>query len=245
MVAKFIGIVKQQLEYWKYQVAYFGPDHPRYRPAKIAKYEYLIRDFTELLAYLETQSAQEPVDNYRPPNLVERFQSDVVRPKTKLATIFAAPPPEAMSAVPDDLADLPPELLNELSESIKGEIDPLIAIINGRGGTATLDEILIDLWRKYKELGKRPIISNKLYRLSKRGLCWPLPGKKGVYTTTRPNVSGDDTSSSESDDGSDTGMSEPPSNKPETSAKPTRTASSKARRDLFASTAISSARVPQ
>ena len=30
------------------------------------------------------------------------------------------------------------ELLDELSESIKGETDPLIKIINGRGGTATL-----------------------------------------------------------------------------------------------------------
>ena len=63
MVQKFIGIVKQQLDYWKYQVANFGPDHPRYRPAKISKYEYLIRDFTELLEYLERQAAQEPVDN--------------------------------------------------------------------------------------------------------------------------------------------------------------------------------------
>ena len=87
----------------------------------------------------------------------------------------------------DDLSDLPPELLKELSESFKGETDPLIRIINDRGGTASLDEILVDLFRRYREIGKRPIISNKLYRFSKRGLCAPVPGKKGFYTTDPDN----------------------------------------------------------
>jgi len=188
MLEKFIGIVKQQLQYWQYQVATFGPEHPSYRPAKIAKYQYLIRDFTELLQYLEGQAARESVDNSPTTPPMERgFQGSIFRPKRRLAEALAAipEPPEAKS-VPDDLADLPPELLQELSENAKGETDPLIKIINARGGTATLDEILIDLWRKYKEVGKRAMISNKLYRLSRRGLCWPLPGKKGIYTTTKP-----------------------------------------------------------
>ena len=131
-------------------------------------------------------------------------------------------------------------MLSELSEGIKGETDQLIKIINGRGGIATLDEILIDLYRKYKEIGKRPIVSNKLYRLSRRGLCWPIPGKKGIYTTTKP-TGGNDTPPTEDDEGPGTETPETSSSKPEPAAK---SASSKARRELFASTAIPSGRVP-
>ena len=92
-------------------------------------------------------------------------------------TIIQTPPK-------DDLSDLPPELLAELSERVKSETDPIIKIINDRGGTATLDEILIDLYRKHGELAKRTITNNKLNRLSRRSMVWSVPGKKGVYSTT-------------------------------------------------------------
>lgn len=240
MLAKFIGIVKQQIEYWRYQVANFGPDHPRYRPAKIAKYEYLIRDFSELLAFLERQAAQEAVEN--PLSLQERATTFFVSPQQAAAGRQAPEVVKEVSAapsnIPDDLADLPVELLNELSESIKGETDQLIKIINDRGGTATLDEILIDLWRKYKEIGKRPIVSNRLYRLSRRGLCWPLPGRKGVYTTTKP-TSGNDTPQADDGDNGDVADTSQQSAPQPTRKEPF----FKARRDLFASTAIPRDRV--
>jgi hypothetical protein len=214
MVQKFSGIVKRQMDYWRYQVAHYGPDHPQYRPAKISKYEYLIQEFGELLRFLERLEQAEPVDNPVP----------AISARVPAATVMFPPPApsepqdeeeeedeeeedeeededddEAGDPTDDDLSDLPPELLKELSESFRGETDPLIKIIQGRGGTATLDEILIDLYRKYKDIGKRPIISNKLYRLSRRGLCWSVPGKKGTYTTTKPtdaaNAGGEDSSS--------------------------------------------------
>jgi hypothetical protein len=83
----------------------------------------------------------------------------------------------------DDLSDLPAELLKELSESFKGETNPIIKIINCRGGTASLDEILVDLYRRFGEIGRRQIIANKLYRLTQRNLCRAVPGRKGIYTT--------------------------------------------------------------
>ncbi len=92
---------------------------------------------------------------------------------------------------PDDLSDLPTELLNELSgRAVKGENDPLVQIIIDRGGTATIDEILIDLYRKHGQIGKRILVQNKLYRLSKHGAIWPTTGRKGVYTITPPEVPG-------------------------------------------------------
>lgn len=234
MVQKFSGIVKRQLDYWKYQVAHYGPDHPRFRPTKIAKYQHLINEFSALADYLDLLEQQESVDI---PAAPERAVDAYFRTKKGLVVVEAkVPSASAETGFPDDLADLPPELLNELSESIKGETDPLIKIINARGGTATLDEILIDLYRKYNEVGKRVIVSNKLYRLSKRGLCHALPGKKGVYTTKKP-MGGDDAPPSE-DDGTEP-QAEPFSTG--ASGAPTKSASkisSKARRDLFASTAI-------
>lgn len=138
----------------------------------------------------------------------------------------------------DDLADLPPELLAELSGGAKGESDPLIQIINKHGGTASLDQILINLYRDYGEVGKRTLVGNKLYRLGRRKLVWSVPGRKGIYTTTKP--AGAAASSEEDGDGSDVSESEPSARAP-TSSSPT----SKVRRDLFASTAIPSNRLPQ
>lgn len=89
----------------------------------------------------------------------------------------------------DDLSDLPPELLDQLSVGAKA--DQLVQIINKRGGTASLDEILIDLWRVHKKIGKRAVICNRLYRLGRRDLVWAVPSKKGVYTTTKPNRGAD------------------------------------------------------
>jgi hypothetical protein len=50
---------------------------------------------------------------------------------------------------------------------------------------------LLHLYRKYGQLGKRTFISNKLYRLSKRGLIWVLAGKKGIYFTNRRGIEND------------------------------------------------------
>jgi hypothetical protein len=81
-------------------------------------------------------------------------------------------------------------LIRELSENAKGAIDPLIEIIDGRGGTATLDEILIDLYRKFKKVGKRMVVAKRLLFLSRRGLCWPVPGAKDYFTTIEPDQVG-------------------------------------------------------
>jgi hypothetical protein len=77
-------------------------------------------------------------------------------------------------------------LLAELSEGAKVQVDPIIKAINDRGGTATLDQILIDLYRATGEVHKRTLVQNKMFRLSKREMCWPTPGRKGIYTTQKP-----------------------------------------------------------
>lgn len=185
MLQKFAPLVKRQLEYWQRQIDQYQPDHPRYRPAKVERYKHLVGDFSQLLDYLnKAEGTDLRVEAGRDTQPLEK-------PKPKRAVpppIVQAPATEAKppATVVDEFADLPDELLAELSEGAKAQVDPVIKVINERGGTATLDQILVDLYRATGEVNKRTIVQNKLFRLSKRDLCWSVPGKKGIYTTTKP-----------------------------------------------------------
>lgn len=91
------------------------------------------------------------------------------------------------SALPADLGnvhDLPPELLEELSVAKADELeDQLVTVIRAYGDEASLDQILVGLWRKFKVSQKRRFLQNKLYRMDS---VWSVSGRKGVYTTTEP-----------------------------------------------------------
>lgn len=168
MLQDHIKLIKGQIAHFQSEIRRIDPHHPRYKPGQIALYERLVRQHQELLGFLETLSE---ADSDEPPAFSLRLEGGglPVRART------------------DGLADLPPELLNELSTSAtKGPTDILVTIIEERGGTATLDDILIDMYRKHGEVGKRTVLSNRLYRLRDRDLVWPVPGKKGLYTTTKP-----------------------------------------------------------
>jgi len=184
MLQKSAPLVKRQLEYWQRRVVQYGPDHPRHRPAKTERYRQLVAEFTELLQFLnKLEGTDLRIETKRPARLSPEIQ------KPRIISSLPAPlpidEPPAPSVARDEFADLPPELLEQLSEGAKAQVDPIIKIINDRGGTATLDEILIDLYRATKEVNKRTIIQNKVFRLSKREMCWSVPGKKGVYTTQK------------------------------------------------------------
>ena len=91
------------------------------------------------------------------------------------------------TALPPDLGnvhDLPPELLEELSISKGDELDDqIVTVINAYGGEASLDQVLVGLFRKFKVSQKRRFMQNKLYRMP---MVWSVDGRKGVYTTTEP-----------------------------------------------------------
>jgi hypothetical protein len=253
MLQKFAPLVKRQLEYWQRQIDQYGPGHPRYRQAKTERYRQLVADFTELLRFLnEAEGTDLQVEARFSPEISQPSKGGSpprYRPRTPAPEPVTAAP--IVAAFPDEFSDLPPELLEQLSEGAKAQVDPVIKVINDRGGTATLDQILVDLYRATKEIPKRTMVQNKLFRLSKRELCWSVPGKKGVYTTVRvvePAQTTNETSPEKEDDkGSNAETSEPSSGKSETKAtlSPSSSVSSKARRDLFASTAIPPYRNPR
>ena len=96
------------------------------------------------------------------------------------------------SALPPDLGniyDLPPELQQELSITKVDELDDqLVTVINAYGGVATLDQVLVGLYRKFGISQRRRFVQNKLYRMT---MVWSVPGKKGVYTTAEPEPEAD------------------------------------------------------
>jgi len=104
------------------------------------------------------------------------------------------------TALPPDIGnihDLPQEILDELSIATSDELeDQLVTVINAHSGTATLDQILVGLYRKFKVAQKRRFLQNKLYRMS---MVWSVPGKKGVYTVEEPETDTDDTNEEEDD----------------------------------------------
>lgn len=206
MLAKHILTVKRQLTHYTNELDRFTPDHPRYRPDKVALYQRIADDLAEVLDYLLERQRRAEARLVTPRNQPDNSPQQAVPAQKPLATASQEP---SLAAGYDDLSDLPPELLKELSEGAKGEKDLLLKIIEERGGTANLDEILIDLWRKHKEIGKRPILANRLYRLSRRELCWPVPGKRGFYTTIKPEGAADKDDSSEKEEGPDAATSGP------------------------------------
>lgn len=166
MIDKFIRLVKSQIEHYEAQVARYPPENPNHRPGQVAMYKRLIQEHSELLEHLESRAA----------GLGSTAQDSEQLSRTG-------------DEEPEDLSGLPEELLKQLSESVtKDSTDPLIEIIKDRGGSANLDEVLIDLYRKHSEIAKRTQISNRLFRLAKRKRIWKVPGRKGVYTTTPPST---------------------------------------------------------
>lgn len=93
----------------------------------------------------------------------------------------------ALTLQPDELEGLPKELLDELSEgAVPDKADAaLLQVIRDRGGVASLDQIIVGIYKKTGELVKRNTLTSKLYRMSQKGTIFPVPEKKGVYSTRR------------------------------------------------------------
>ena len=84
-----------------------------------------------------------------------------------------------------DTSDLPESLRNELkilkSSTMEGKITDVIDNLYER--IATIDEILVGIYREHKVAQKRHLLANKLYRMAKEGSVHAVKGKKGVYST--------------------------------------------------------------
>lgn len=127
-------------------------------------------------------------------SLLQKAHTDVVH----LSALTSALPPDL-----GNVYDLPAELREELSIAKVDELeDQIVTVINAYDGEASLDQILVGLFRKFSISQKRRFLQNKLYRMP---MIWSVDGRKGVYTTTEPDEEQEETESQESGGGFSSG----------------------------------------
>jgi hypothetical protein len=126
-------------------------------------------------------------------NAVERFKSLLVDLESLKVRIGENPDilnPGAPVEAPrlalswEEIDGLPPELLEELSisESDKTEFN-IVSLITELGTVASLDRLLVALFRQSGEVTKRAALNQRLYRMVQKEMIYSVPGKKGVYST--------------------------------------------------------------
>lgn len=97
-----------------------------------------------------------------------------------------------MSPELGDLSDLPPDLIEELAVSQVDELEKQIKLVIGSfGGMADIDQVLVGLYRRFREKQKRRFIQNKLYRMATKNVIFAVPRKRGTYTLTPPEAEHD------------------------------------------------------
>jgi hypothetical protein len=84
----------------------------------------------------------------------------------------------------EEIEHAPEDLLRELNLSDTDKQELLIEyIIAQEGGVTSLDRIMLELYKRTKEVPKRTTTITRLFRMANRGIIYNVPGKKGVYST--------------------------------------------------------------
>lgn len=160
-------------------------------PSIIDKYDSFVK---EQILHQEKQADRQLARSDEKRSQAYRARAIMLREMwTELAAAFATRPSGSVSDVdeaslrltPDEIRDLPDELLEQLSISESDRKDFLIVdIINDLGGITSVDKILVTLYRKTGEVEKRTRLVSRLYRMQQKGLIFPSATRKGVYATS-------------------------------------------------------------
>lgn len=84
----------------------------------------------------------------------------------------------------EEIEGLPPEVMEELSISDSDRVEFNIAAgVVALGGVASLDRIIVHLWKEFSEVHKRTTLNQRLYRMTQKEMIYSVPGRKGVYSS--------------------------------------------------------------
>ncbi len=113
---------------------------------------------------------------------------------------------QATRITPEHLANLPQELIDQLqiSDADRFQWDVVELIDRTPDKTISIDVLLIALYRTTGKVHDRTELSNRIWRLTRKGIVFAVPGKKGIYTTIAQNgeldlLSSDDSISDNAD----------------------------------------------
>lgn len=156
-----IDFVKTQIQFHDKKAAYFERGIERFPANKkrMEAHREMASKFTDLWAFLTAVLLDGTAAPHRPAQL-------------------------RLALTPDEIEGLPQELLDELSISEADKADfAVLSVVDDAGGVLSLDKILIGLYRKTGEVNKRTQVNSRIYRMIQKGSMFPVPGKKGVYST--------------------------------------------------------------
>ena len=160
MLEKFIPFVKEQSAYHARMADVFGPNSRQPNLRRSQKHAESSAKFAELA--LEMESAA----------------------KNPAPAPSATTKPQQLSLSFNEIQGLPDELLQELSISDGDRTDyAILQIIEECGGIASLDRILVGLYKATGEVMKRTTLTSRAYRMAQKGNLFSVPTKKGVYST--------------------------------------------------------------
>jgi len=81
-----------------------------------------------------------------------------------------------------DVKNLPDELKNQLQIcNLNDEEERILEVFQSLEGYASIDEVMVGLYRKFNIIANRQLITNRLYRMKIKGLLNKIAGKKGIY----------------------------------------------------------------
>jgi hypothetical protein len=84
----------------------------------------------------------------------------------------------------EEIENSPDELLKELNLTEADRQELLIKyLIAQAGGILSLNQIMVQLYNRTKEIPQRNTITSRLFRMAGKGMIYNIPGKKGVYST--------------------------------------------------------------
>jgi len=84
----------------------------------------------------------------------------------------------------EDIDGAPEELLRELNLTDADKQDLLTEyIIAQAGGVLPLDKIMVELWKRTRQVPVRNTFTSRLFRMVGKGMIYNVPGKKGYYST--------------------------------------------------------------
>ena len=152
-LAKHIGFVNEQVAFHQAQAEQYTTSNNERR----AHRHLGIADrYRELVALLEQLQAQETAKLNAP---------------SKLALTW------------EEVEGLPEALRAELSISEGDRLEFDIAeIVRDFGGAASLDRLLVELYKRTGEIYGRTWLNNKLYRMMQKQTLFSVPGRKGIYS---------------------------------------------------------------
>lgn len=85
-----------------------------------------------------------------------------------------------------DFTGLPPEVIKEINRRQKGDFNTKVITIiqEDFGGMANIDEIIVNLYRRFQIIVKRSVLSARLYKMTKNGWIFRVvgAGKQGIYS---------------------------------------------------------------